>query len=177
MPFCPAGLCMNAGSSSTTTWSKSPTGSCSQRWSTSRWAQLWSLLPAWCVHVSTAGYNVCVCVCVWQRAGDLADMITRVIREGLEGLVLKDIKVSCFLSPMETVCVWTWWCWSCVCVFQGSYEPGKRHWLKVKKDYLNEGAMADTADLVVLGAFYGKGSNGLWTQTLPAVCFIYIYIL
>uniref|UniRef100_A0A3Q2QDJ7 ATP-dependent DNA ligase family profile domain-containing protein n=1 Tax=Fundulus heteroclitus TaxID=8078 RepID=A0A3Q2QDJ7_FUNHE len=61
-------------------------------------------------------------------------MITRVIREGLEGLVLKDLK--------------------------GSYEPGKRHWLKVKKDYLNEGAMADTADLVVLGAFYGKGSNG-----------------
>ncbi|XP_074466094.1 DNA ligase 3 isoform X1 [Sebastes fasciatus] len=68
------------------------------------------------------------------RAGDLAQMITRVIREGLEGLVLKDLK--------------------------GTYEPGKRHWLKVKKDYLNEGAMADTADLVVLGAFYGKGSNG-----------------
>ncbi|CAK6977484.1 DNA ligase 3 [Scomber scombrus] len=68
------------------------------------------------------------------RGRDLADMITRVIREGLEGLVLKDIK--------------------------GTYEPGKRHWLKVKKDYLNEGAMADTADLVVLGAFYGKGSNG-----------------
>uniref|UniRef100_A0A3P9ADG8 DNA ligase n=1 Tax=Esox lucius TaxID=8010 RepID=A0A3P9ADG8_ESOLU len=68
------------------------------------------------------------------RASDLAEMITRVIREGLEGLVLKDLK--------------------------GTYEPGKRHWLKVKKDYLNEGAMADTADLVVLGAFYGKGSNG-----------------
>lgn len=48
---------------------------------------------------------------------------------------------------------------------QGSYEPGKRHWLKVKKDYLNEGAMADTADLVVLGAFYGKGSNGVWSPT------------
>lgn len=28
-----------------------------------------------------------------QRAADLAEMITRVIREGLEGLVLKDIKV------------------------------------------------------------------------------------
>ncbi|XP_031985504.1 DNA ligase 3 isoform X1 [Corvus moneduloides] len=68
------------------------------------------------------------------KASDLADMITRVIREGLEGLVLKDVK--------------------------GSYEPGKRHWLKVKKDYLNEGAMADTADLVVLGAFYGQGSKG-----------------
>ncbi|XP_051552047.1 DNA ligase 3-like isoform X1 [Myxocyprinus asiaticus] len=68
------------------------------------------------------------------RAADLAEMITHVIREGLEGLVLKDIK--------------------------GHYEPGKRHWLKVKKDYLNEGTMADAADLVVLGAFYGKGSNG-----------------
>ncbi|XP_053310863.1 DNA ligase 3 [Spea bombifrons] len=68
------------------------------------------------------------------KATDLADMITRVIREGLEGLVLKDLK--------------------------GIYEPGKRHWLKVKKDYLNEGAMADTADLAVLGAYYGKGANG-----------------
>lgn len=29
-----------------------------------------------------------------QRASDLAEMITRVIREGLEGLVLKDVKVS-----------------------------------------------------------------------------------
>ncbi|XP_054986683.1 DNA ligase 3 [Sorex araneus] len=68
------------------------------------------------------------------KGSDLADMINRVIREGLEGLVLKDVK--------------------------GTYEPGKRHWLKVKKDYLNEGAMADTADLVVLGAFYGQGSKG-----------------
>ncbi|NXT65739.1 DNLI3 ligase, partial [Chaetops frenatus] len=77
------------------------------------------------------------------KAADLADMITRVIREGLEGLVLKDLKASShFLSTA------------------GNYEPGKRHWLKVKKDYLNEGAMADTADLVVLGAFYGQGSKG-----------------
>ncbi|NWW14180.1 DNLI3 ligase, partial [Oreocharis arfaki] len=77
------------------------------------------------------------------KASDLADMITRVIREGLEGLVLKDIKAS-----------------SHSLLTGGNYEPGKRHWLKVKKDYLNEGAMADTADLVVLGAFYGQGSKG-----------------
>jgi hypothetical protein len=44
--------------------------------------------------------------------------------------------------------------------FQGTYEPGKRHWLKVKKDYLADGAMADTADLVVLGAYFGSGSKG-----------------
>ena len=31
---------------------------------------------------------------ILQKASDLADMINRVIREGLEGLVLKDVKVS-----------------------------------------------------------------------------------
>ncbi|XP_074662069.1 DNA ligase 3-like isoform X2 [Tubulanus polymorphus] len=64
----------------------------------------------------------------------LADMMMKVFREGLEGLVLKDIN--------------------------GIYEPGKRHWLKVKKDYLAQGAMADSADLVVLGAYYGTGNKG-----------------
>ena len=151
-------------------------------------------------------------------------MITRVIREGLEGLVLKDAKAgshllfigvcwelgnnnrqrsvdeahkaecysktSGFLSmltsnPSCSLYIWALLCsctakldksqgyWGDSCppdglsdwgflpsFAQGNYEPGKRHWLKVKKDYLNEGAMADTADLVVLGAFYGQGSKG-----------------
>ena len=30
----------------------------------------------------------------------------------------------------------------------------------MKRDYLEEGAMADTADLVVLGAYYGTGNKG-----------------
>lgn len=30
----------------------------------------------------------------------------------------------------------------------------------MKKDYLDEGKMADTADLVVLGAYYGTGNKG-----------------
>ncbi|KHJ93975.1 ATP-dependent DNA ligase domain protein [Oesophagostomum dentatum] len=70
------------------------------------------------------------------RHGDhamLRTMIFKAIDEGLEGLVLKD-----------TASV---------------YEPGKRHWLKVKKDYLEEGVMADTADLIVLGAYFGTGSK------------------
>ena len=54
--------------------------------------------------------------------------------QGLEGLVIKD--------PLST------------------YEPGKRHWLKVKKDYLAEGSMADSADLVVLGGWCGTGKKG-----------------
>lgn len=40
----------------------------------------------------------------------------------------------------------------------GVYAPAARHWLKVKKD--NIGSMADSADLVVLGAYLGTGSYG-----------------
>ncbi|PIK55364.1 putative DNA ligase 3-like [Apostichopus japonicus] len=69
-----------------------------------------------------------------KEADDLSAMIRNVIKEGLEGLVLKDVN--------------------------GVYEPGKRHWLKVKKDYLSQGAMADSADLLVLGAHYGTGNKG-----------------
>ncbi|CAK9798733.1 DNA ligase 3 [Anthophora quadrimaculata] len=65
---------------------------------------------------------------------DLLEMIGKVFKMGLEGLVLKDI--------------------------ESKYEPGKRHWLKVKKDYLFGGKMADSADLVVLGAWYGTGNKG-----------------
>ncbi|XP_049862584.1 DNA ligase 3 isoform X3 [Schistocerca gregaria] len=61
-------------------------------------------------------------------------MIEKVFKLGLEGLVLKDL--------------------------MSTYEPGKRHWLKVKKDYLFGGAMADAADLVVLGAWFGTGQKG-----------------
>lgn len=66
---------------------------------------------------------------VIHKEQDLTDMIIKVLKLGLEGLVLKDL--------------------------ESKYEPGKRHWLKVKKDYLFEGAMADSADLVVLGAWFG----------------------
>ncbi|XP_037975732.2 DNA ligase 3 [Plutella xylostella] len=69
-----------------------------------------------------------------KQPGDLASMIAEVLQLGLEGLVLKDL--------------------------ESTYEPGKRHWLKVKKDYLFGGAMADTADLVVLGAWFGTGKKG-----------------
>ena len=65
---------------------------------------------------------------------ELNDMALRVLGEGLEGLVLKETN--------------------------SKYEPGMRHWLKVKKDSIHGGAMADTMDLVVLGSWYGNGKNG-----------------
>lgn len=37
--------------------------------------------------------------CCPQKASDLVDMINRVIREGLEGLVLKDVKVRGSQAP------------------------------------------------------------------------------
>ena len=49
------------------------------------------------------------------------------------------------------------------------YEPGKRHWLKVKKDYLAGGSMADTADLIVLGAYYGAGNKGVYMYAYVTV--------
>lgn len=65
---------------------------------------------------------------------ELLKMVSYVLKEGLEGLVLKQS--------------------------DGIYEPNKRHWLKVKKDYLCDGTLADSADLVVLGAWFGTGGMG-----------------
>lgn len=63
---------------------------------------------------------------------DLAVLWSRVIKENLEGLMIK--------------------------AADGDYHPAARHWLKLKKDYL--GGMADTADLIVLGANLGTGQKG-----------------
>ena len=58
-------------------------------------------------------------------------LIDTVLKAGLEGLVVKDS--------------------------HSTYDPNLRHWNKIKKDYLG---MADTADLIVLGANYGTGRMG-----------------
>lgn len=69
-----------------------------------------------------------------RTKNDLISMIQEVLQKGLEGLVLKEVN--------------------------GVYAPGKRHWFKVKKDYLAGGKMADTADLCVLGGWFGTGKKG-----------------
>nr|WCB86881.1 CPPV070 DNA ligase [Cooks petrelpox virus] len=64
---------------------------------------------------------------------ELSKLLHIVLSKNIEGFVLKDAK--------------------------GVYEPGMRRWLKIKKDYLDGCSMADKADLVVLGAYYGKGNK------------------
>jgi len=63
---------------------------------------------------------------------ELDDMMNEMLTKKLEGLVLKDAR--------------------------GTYEPDARRWLKIKKDYLH--GMADSADLVILGSYFGSGVHG-----------------
>lgn len=80
-----------------------------------------------------------------KTKNELVVMTKQVLEKGLEGLVLKGLNTI--------------------------YEPGKRRWLKVKKDYLLQGDIADTADLVVLGAWFGTGKMGGLYSTFLMGCF------
>ncbi|QWO71564.1 DNA ligase 3 [Orgyia pseudotsugata single capsid nuclopolyhedrovirus] len=74
----------------------------------------------------------------------LVNMINDVFARKLEGLVIKSTS--------------------------GVYETGKRRWLKIKKDYLRDGEMADSLDLVVLGAWLGTGKHSLQLSTFLMGC-------
>uniref|UniRef100_A0A8C8G2L8 DNA ligase n=1 Tax=Oncorhynchus tshawytscha TaxID=74940 RepID=A0A8C8G2L8_ONCTS len=76
------------------------------------------------------------------RAADLAEMITRVIREGLEGLVLKDLKnltiLGCGDRKIPHLNVFIMWCMSLTggimsSFLMGCYDPNSKKWCTVTK--------------------------------------------
>lgn len=79
----------------------------------------------------------------YRDAADIMRELKEVASRGEEGLIIKRSSMG--------------------------YHPGDRHWWKLKQDYL--AGMADTLDLVVLGAYRGKGAKGGLLSAFLMGCF------
>ncbi|WP_457625572.1 ATP-dependent DNA ligase [Persephonella sp.] len=84
---------------------------------------------------------------VIDNVEDLESFFLEAIENGCEGLVCKSLK-------KESI-----------------YQAGKRGflWIKYKRDYKSH--LADTLDLVVVGAFYGKGQRAGYFGSLLMACY------
>ena len=72
-----------------------------------------------------------------QDVNEIQDFLNESVKVGCEGLMVKTLDEN------------------------STYEPSKRtfKWLKVKKDYIDNGGIGDSLDLVVMGAIHGRGKR------------------
>lgn len=72
-----------------------------------------------------------------QDVNEIQEYLNDSIKAGCEGLMVKTLDEN------------------------STYEPSKRtfKWLKVKKDYIDNGGIGDSLDLVVMGAIHGRGKR------------------
>ncbi|WP_032497053.1 ATP-dependent DNA ligase, partial [Hydrogenivirga sp. 128-5-R1-1] len=82
-----------------------------------------------------------------DNVDDLESFFLQAIEDGCEGLVCKSLQKDSI------------------------YQAGKRGflWIKYKRDYKSH--LADTLDLVVIGAFYGKGQRAQYFGSLLMACY------
>lgn len=85
--------------------------------------------------------------------GKLEERMNEMLIKNQEGLVIKVFLLLFFFENHNLTCLLKH-----KKQYEQVYEPNARHWIKLKRDYLK--GMADSVDVVTLGAYWGTGKDG-----------------